>query len=241
MKLTEVNCIQAASFGEHVNHWNKCTHCAAVCKEQKVNLNHAKEPQSNFLKAHRDPRPADSHLPGFSDLQWVISSHRSKTKKTPKEVKNSSSHLVLLAVTWVVITMITLMRLQGLESKYTGCWCCFYLQCWEEPWKHLRVASAKCPWPSPSLGQHLGQFGPLHLCVLTEPGVLWSYGVRVGLWLQVGPICTSDWLASHSSFSVKQLEGCSVLCQRHRQEQAHISWEKKGLLQATFAPWIWGM
>lgn len=80
-------------------------------------LQPCKGAQQDFLKAHRGPRPADSHLPGFSDLQWVIRSHWSKTKKTPKEVKNSSSHLVLLAVTWVVITMITLMAYLALKAN----------------------------------------------------------------------------------------------------------------------------
>lgn len=130
-----------------------------------------------------------------SDLHWVISSHWSKTKKT--EVKNCSSHLVL-AVTCMVITIITPMCLPGLGSGYTRGLCCFYLQstvlggAGKTPSSGMRKVTlakpqpAAAPWP----------LWAAHLGGVSEPGALWSCGVSGGLWLQAGPAGTSNCRAS---------------------------------------------
>lgn len=70
--------------------------------------------------------------------------------------------------------MITLMRLPGLESEYTGGWCCFYLR--------STVLGGAVKTPSSGIGQAPAWDGILaSLGHATRAGALWSCGVRVGL------------------------------------------------------------
>lgn len=178
------------------------TTTAAVHKEQKVNLTHAKETSPI---SWRPIEILDMLIATCQHFRSVGVPSDLNQRKHPKKWKMACLTWSCLAVSCVVITMITGMCFPSLESKYTGggC-CCFYLQCWEELWKHLHLASAKCPWSSPSLGHHLGQFGPPCLWVIWQSqefygAMAWERG------------CDCRWVPfAHqtgwrSSFTVKQL------------------------------------
>lgn len=143
-------------------------------------LKPCKGDQSNFLKACGVPRHPDSHLLGFSDL--LLGSYWSKTKKTEAKI----AHLTwsCSAVANMVIAVIPVMRL--LEKKYiqeTDAAFISKAQCREELWLPVRIPSSRVSRASlakPTVGQHFGQFGPLHVWVVWPPEALWNHRVRVG-------------------------------------------------------------